>query len=175
LIMDCERCILDLTAYQDGELSAADTAELKSHLDVCAPCAAEFRSLQRAATLVDLNTDELQPRPETWNLVKEQITASQISPSPWRRPFVSQWRIAAAILVVAMALTIGYNQYRHIQKRSLEKYIAQYIQEREAYKPAQVIPASTGMDPNIKDPNTANPFIDIRDTQFRNPFRSEDR
>ena len=173
--MECKRCIEDLTAYQDGELSAADAGLVQSHLEACPACADELRSLRKAAALVDLNTNELEPNRESWNLVKAQISSFQSSQSSWWRPLIKHWRIAAATVVAAAIFILGYNQYQRSQRSDLEKYIAQYIQEREAYKQAWAIPENIEADPHLRNLHTLNPFIDVRANSFSNPFRSEDR
>jgi anti-sigma factor RsiW len=56
--MTCEKSNL-IHAYHDGELSAADRAEVEAHLAVCAECGQlleELRELSHALAVVDLPT-----------------------------------------------------------------------------------------------------------------------
>ena len=49
--MDCRQCTENLTAYLDGELSAADSAQMRSHLEICDSCTAELRGIRGGGRL----------------------------------------------------------------------------------------------------------------------------
>ena len=74
MIMDCKQCTEDLTAYLDGELSPADSAQVQSHLAACASCADELRSFQEAADFVESHKREL--KPASW--IMERCARSDI-------------------------------------------------------------------------------------------------
>ncbi len=173
--MDCKQCTDDLTAYQDGELSDKEAKQMRFHLDACPACANEFHSLQKATTFVHSNTRQLEPRLETWNSVRAQIAASQRIASPSRFLGANRWLIATAALLILAGLGLGYMQYQQIQRRSLERYMAQYIREREAHKQVQPFFADMKTKSHAENPHANNPFIEIQATPSYNPFRSEDR
>jgi hypothetical protein len=57
-------------------------------------------------------------------------------------------------------LALGYMQYQQIQRQSLDRYITQYIQQRES---------------QIRVQAENNPFMEANSVFDGNPFRSEDR
>jgi anti-sigma factor RsiW len=174
MIMDCKRCAEDMTAFLDGELSDADSRGLRSHLDACASCADEMRSLKEAADFIESHRNDLEPRPQSWNLVRARISSSGAFP-PHRFPALGRWRIATAALALMAALALGYMQYQQIQRRDLDRYMSQYIHEREARAQARSIPTATGV-PGIGMPYPDNPFAEVKViTTADNPFRSEER
>ncbi len=173
--MDCKQCIENLTAYQDGELGGRAAKRMQSHLAVCQECAEELRSLSEAANLIDAHIHKLELRPESWNAVKAKISTYQDATSPWQHLMMGRWRIAAAAFAIMVALILGYTQYRQIQRRNLERYIAQYIEEREAYRHAQPVSTDLGTDSYVRNPYIQNPFLEVRPVSFANPFRTEDR
>ncbi len=162
--MDCIQCGEELTAYLDGELNAADTERVRSHLRTCVPCSEELRSLQEVGDFVESHSRTLDPRPESWNMVRARIyqDAPETAPRVW---LVRRWRPVMATAGLLAALAMGYVQYTHIQQQSLDRYISQYIREREARQ----------MQSQNDNPYAYNPFIEIHATAAENPFRSEDR
>ena len=177
MIMDCEQCIEDMTAFIDGELCAADAERVKSHLGICASCADELRSLKEAAEFIESHRNDLKLRAESWNLVRARISAEDSlskSFSPFRYLAFSRFRMAMAGLVLVAGFALGYMQYQQIQKKSLDKYISQYIQEREARRRPQSILANTEANPQVEVPYADNPFIEVKAAPADNPFRSED-
>ena len=162
--MDCKQCAEELTAFLDGELSTANSERVKSHLRTCIPCSEEVRSLQEVGDFVESNSRVLDPRPESWNMVRARIY--QEIPESSSRDWMSQrWRFAIAALAVLAAFVIGYGQYIHIQQRNLDRYISQYVRERETHRTQA----------QNDNPETYNPFIEVKAPVSENPFRSEDR
>lgn len=161
--MDCNRCVEDLTAFLDGELNAADSERIRSHLDGCASCSEELRSLREISVLVESHNRELEPRSETWNLIRVQLMAepaADSAPASWFR----SWRLAAAALVAAIIMTLGYVQHREAENRDIAKYMSNYIKQRETLR----------LTSRSATPYESNPFIKARATVGDNPFRSED-
>ena len=172
--MDCKQCTEDITAFLDGELSAAESELVRSHLSICASCAEELRSLREAADFIESHKRELEPRAGSWNLVRARISTAD-SPSLLRFFAPNRWRVALASLVLIAALALGYQQYQQIQKRSLDQYISQYVRDREARRQQQNILSASEASPKMETPYADNPFIEIRATSTDNPFQSEDR
>jgi|WetSurSiteA1Bulk_404760.scaffolds.fasta_scaffold08425_2 anti-sigma factor RsiW len=157
--MDCTHCAEDLTAFLDGELSNTASERVRAHLQSCASCTEDLRSLREVGAFVALHSHELEPRPESWNLVRARINESTLAaPSRFWRFNYGQIAIATAAVVAALAL--GYMQYQQIQRQNLDKYIAQYVQQREA---------------QIRVQAENNPFMEVNRVFDGNPFRSEDQ
>ncbi len=168
--MDCKRCAEDLTAFMDEELSAEDAGQVQAHLDHCTSCAGELRSLRESADFIESHKSELEPRAGSWNLVRARIATAE-NPSPSHFFSLSRLRIAMAALAIIAAL--GYLQYQQVQRRNLDRYISQYIEERKAQEQAKSVLADSN--PRIEIPYADNPFIEVKATLADNPFRSEDR
>lgn len=162
--MDCKRYADDLTAYLDGELSSADSELVRSHLQTCVSCSEELRGLREIGDLVASHSRNLEPRPESWSLVRARINESKAASLSgfW---FFGRPRLAVAALAVFAAFGLGYVQYQQVQKRNLDRYMLRYVKQREAQMQA----------PLIADPYANNPFIEVKATVAVNPFRSEDR
>jgi hypothetical protein len=87
-----------LSEYVDGDLTAAERAEVQHHLDVCAACAAlahDFGRLSRAAALLE----PLPPPPHVWPRI-----AGAAGGSRSRGVLRWTWLAAAAVLVLAVAI-----------------------------------------------------------------------
>jgi len=166
MTMDCAQCAENMTAYLDGELSASDAERMRLHLSACALCSGELGSLQEAANFIESYRKELEPRLESWNLVRARISQAD-SFSPFRS---LRWRVALATLAITAALALGYLQYQQIQRTALDKYISEYVREREARGKERSILAN-----EIEIPYANNPFIEVKATLVDNPFQSEDR
>jgi anti-sigma factor RsiW len=155
--MDCTQCAEALTAFLDGELSRPDSEGIRTHLQSCPSCAAELQGLREAAEFVASHHRELEPGPESWNLVRARI--HQKAP-PSRFGLIRRWQIAAATAAVLAAFALLYLQQQQTRTQNLNRYIAQYVQQREA---------------QIRSRAEMNPFMEISSTFNANPFRSEDR
>jgi hypothetical protein len=171
--MDCMQCAENLTAYQDAELSAAEADEVRRHLQVCKSCADELQSLRKASEYIESRIQELNPKPETWNLVRARIADTRIPDSPWRF-FSLRRRLATAAMAVFLVAGAGYMQYRQFERRSLDQYISKYVQERSTRIRIKSVLSKfeTGL---IENPYADNPFIEFKATPVGNPFRLEDR
>jgi predicted anti-sigma-YlaC factor YlaD len=172
-MMDCRRCTDNLTAFLDGELNPSDSERIRQHVDSCPACAGELRALKEAADFVESHRGDLEPRPESWNLIRARISAED-SRSPARLFAFSRWGIAAAALAVCVMLGAGYLRYQQVQKRDLDSYIAQYLRERAA-RSVRAARNARGADTEIAIPYAHNPFTEIKSILTDNPFRSEDR
>jgi anti-sigma factor RsiW len=173
--MDCTRCTENLTAFLDGELSAADSEQASSHLSACASCAEEWRSLREAARFVESHRRELEVRPEVWNLVRARISVPSEAPSLFDFLAPGRWRFAVATLAIVVVIVLGYVQYQQLQRRSLDKYISQYMQDRQAHAPSQPVFTDFAANHQNKQSRADNPFAEFKATLSDNPFRLEDR
>ena len=101
--MDCKKVIKQLSAYLDGQMTAAKREAVRSHLAGCARCRGELEALDRAAYAVaDL------PRLQAPSDLREKVMANlegaapeEARPPRWRM----YWGAAAAI---AFAIAIMY-------------------------------------------------------------------
>lgn len=156
--MDCKRCCEDLTAYLDGELAPARAAEIASHVRACAPCGLELKELQEAGEFVRRHAVMLEPRPEIWNNLRARIALRpEAGPArSWLAGWLWNRRLAAAGAAAAVVLGVwGYVAHRE-SRRSLERYMMEYIQQRETVAGA-----------------VENPFV--LPPEFENPFRPEEQ
>lgn len=170
--MDCKRCAEDLTAFLDEELSDSDG--VRSHIETCKSCSDELRSLRETAEFVGSHNRELELRAGSWNLVRARITSENAS-SPSRFWVTNRWRLGLATLAISAVFAFGYVQYHQIQRKNLDSYISQYLQERETWIKAHTVLTGTGVNSPAENPYADNPFVEIKATVTDNPFRSEDR
>jgi anti-sigma factor RsiW len=172
--MDCIQCAEDLTAYLDGELDSAASEQVQAHVAVCASCTEELRTLRQTVEFVESHNRELEPRNGSWNLVRARITAdAAVRPSGFW-DLNRRWAaVAAVVLLTAMAL--GYMQYQQMQRRNLDRYMTEYMHQREVQIKAQPVLAGTGILAQDENPYADNPFVEIKASVANNPFRSEDR
>lgn len=104
--MRCDRVIEELSAYLDGELNAAETAEVRAHLDGCAQCRADLDSLRQAAEGVKALPRATAPA----DLRDKVMTRLEAEParerSHWRH--WRTWWGAAAAVVIGLAIMLFY-------------------------------------------------------------------
>jgi hypothetical protein len=170
--MDCKRCTDNLTAYLDGELSQVDSAQVRSHLEICTSCGVELRSCQAASSFVTSHVSELELRSQSWDAVYNRISDTG-SRSPFAFLFLKRWSSALATLAVVIAVAFGYLWYQQDQRKGLDEYISQYVKMREAGRTLGLMTSSSGLPFQSGNPN--NPFIEVKPAFDTNPFRLEDR
>lgn len=170
--MDCKRCTENLTAYLDGELSHVDSAQVRSHLELCTSCAVELRSFQAASSFVKSHASELELRSKSWDTVCDRISTAG-SRSPFGLLIPKQWSSALATLAVVIAVAFGYLWYQQDQRKSLDEYISQCVKTRESGQTFELMTSSSGLPFQSGNPN--NPFIEVKPAFDTNPFRLEDR
>jgi hypothetical protein len=170
--MDCKQCTENLTAHLDGELSQVDSEQVRSHLEICASCAVELRSLQAASNLVASHASELELRSQSWDAVYDRISVTG-SRSPFAFLILKRWSSALATAAVVMAVAFGYLWYQQDQRRSLDEYISHYVKMREADRTFGPMTSNSGLP--FQYGNSNNPFSDVKPAFDTNPFRSEDR
>jgi anti-sigma factor RsiW len=163
--MDCKQCAEDLTAFLDGELSRTDSEQIQSHLRACASCSEESESLRKSAAFIESHSRELIPSAESWNLVRARIHERAVVPAR-RFPTFNRFRWALAAIALIAVFALGYTHYQLIQRKNLDRYISQYVRERQSLLIQSLA---------SENPNQGNPFMEIKSTVIENPFRSEDR
>lgn len=174
--MDCKRCSEELTALLDGELNAEDSDEVQLHAASCRWCAAELKGLRELGDFLDTHRRDLEPRAGSWNLIRSRIEQPELPRfglHGWRR----SWRLASATLALATMVAFGYLQYRQTQSRDLDRYVSQYLHDREIQlqaRPVSITPAA-GAPAQFEDPYASNPFADVKAVLTDNPFSSEDQ
>jgi mycothiol system anti-sigma-R factor len=77
-MVDCQHVMKRLWEYLDGELPAADFAQLREHLAVCARCNPQYRFQLAFLTLVARAAAARGPRPE----FRERLMAALASVEP---------------------------------------------------------------------------------------------
>lgn len=105
--MRCDHVIEQLSAYLDGELSAAESAELRAHLDGCAQCRADFESLRRTAEGVKALPRSAAPPDLRQKIMARLDEAPARERSHWRH--WRTWWGAAAAIVIGVAIMWLYN------------------------------------------------------------------
>jgi anti-sigma factor RsiW len=115
----------DLTAFVDGELSAADTARVRKHLEGCAECRATTALLQRTVSTVAA-LPEFQP---SMGLRRRVLTRVETLPRPWSERLREWFRPAVLLpsgMGVALAAVLAFVAVRHAadQRRNLEMAVA---------------------------------------------------
>ncbi len=172
--MDCKHCAENLTAYLDGELDRAEAARVRDHAEACPACALELRGLQASAALIAGHARELELSPASWNAVYDRI--SHAEPKSLFRPWaLGRWSRAFAVLAVAAACALGYLWYQQGQRQTLNAYINQYIQAREARRPLHAMNGGGALPFGAGNPFAENPYGKNSPESDVNPFRLEDR
>ncbi len=98
----------ELTDYADQKLAAADREVVKSHLEICEPCSAEWHDLSAFATHLSSFPDKefAPPRPPTW----WQKVSSMFGFSPTEaraQPFFLALKFSGAMAVIALMIWGG--------------------------------------------------------------------
>jgi anti-sigma factor RsiW len=102
-----------LQALLDGELDAANTLAIESHLKTCAGCAAHLRTLRALSERLaeaDLATpapDHLRARVEAALAQEERRAARPPRVRPWWTRATAAWSTAGAMGAVAATLVVG--------------------------------------------------------------------
>jgi anti-sigma factor RsiW len=184
MIMDCERCADDLTAFLDGELSPGKSKEMQAHLNSCRHCAEELSSLSDSANFINSRTKEIPLKPEIWNNIRARLSTMDVSTRSAGFSLFWQWHrwwVAATAVATAMGLALGFWGYlRYAESQaSLRVYMEEYVAARKAQEqmpriPATLVsgnPSEAGM---ISSENSDNPFSEPVAISYNNPFHSED-
>jgi anti-sigma factor RsiW len=123
-MITCKTALSLLEPYLDGELDAAQKAEVEAHLNECPSCAAAYRRLSELGT--DLRT--MAPRYAAPEHLKARVlsgvrNAARTKPV-WRLRPSNAWAIAATVL---LAVSLGWNAMLLRSRRSNGAEVAQEI------------------------------------------------
>lgn len=116
--MRCDRVIEELSAYLDGELNAAEMAEVRAHLDGCAQCRADLDSLRQAAEGV-----KALPRATAPADLRDKVMARLEEEPARERSHWRHWRTwwgAAAAVVIGVAIMFLYRPASPFEASSVE-------------------------------------------------------
>ena len=103
--MSCERYHEAIGNWVDGTLDIVARREIEDHLGACPACGALAADLRRLTELAQ-GLDRLTPPRRLWDRI-DRATAQADAKSPWRRVPPAWWALAAAaVLVIAVALTL---------------------------------------------------------------------
>jgi anti-sigma factor RsiW len=121
--MTCKSALSLIEAYIDGELDAAQSAEVKCHLDECPDCATAHRRLANLST--DLRT--LAPRYTASDELRSRILQRIGGRQPveiLRRRSATWWAIAATVL---LAISAGWNAMQLQSRKNSGDAVVQEI------------------------------------------------
>lgn len=99
--MDCEKALVAASARLDGELDAAEAAELGRHLGICPECREAVGEMERLQGLLD-KAPALDGR-RGW----ERLDAA-LKPARRHRVSFLQWTLRAAAVLAAVALLASF-------------------------------------------------------------------
>jgi len=164
--MGCQTYSENLSALIDGELSAAESRELQSHLAVCTPCRGEHESLLYAAETVDRLLEDRLEAPH-WKVVRDELTTSKTRWNDFRWLLQPRWAAVAAVLLLLLFSVPFYWSATHPDALLAEQLVV-YVNERD-----QLEEIHRGiMDIEPVGWVTHNPFR-VTDRDSENPFSLE--
>lgn len=108
--MKCEVCLARLEEFFDGELAAADSAQVEAHLLTCADCARGFARLRTEQDLFARYDREIEPPPFMWTRIAAQTVSEESEAKPtWRRILAQMFATpvaAGALALLGIAIVI---------------------------------------------------------------------
>ena len=149
--MKCENWKIQISAYQDGALNEADSAEVRRHLDSCQECRGYNEELIALSSLLCGRAEGKSPSPFLWNKIERRITAPEAEKSGmsfldhFRLPRLA-YGIASAMVLICLATVL--------QLRGPSAEDRQLLAEMDAYTIAV----------------HGNPFLDQASLNSDNPF-----
>jgi len=183
MIMNCQRCVDELTAYLDGELTPPTADEIRTHLSECGNCTREMQDLADSALFIESRIKEIPLRPEIWNNVKAQLSTMEAAqPAGSSLFWLWQWpKTAATVFAAACVLALGFWGYLNYEEsqESLRRYMNEYVTARDAQLQKQgmanaLASANSNAGRGVQFERMNNPFAEPLADTYRNPFRSED-
>lgn len=184
--MDCVMCRDNLSAYIENELMKSEQEQIDDHMSTCAPCLAEYKSLNQTHQLVTDNI-MIKASPALWTRIEAQIgaTASKAAlsaPAPPQRSFLSWlgleglwnpmvWRVGGgALAALSLALGLVYFTHQQQEKYHIEQAMHSYVQERDQVEKTHNIEVKN-RDMANTDEYEENPFIIENRHAMDNPFK----
>jgi hypothetical protein len=175
--MKCEVCLDLLEEYLDGELGAADQAQVGEHLITCMSCAETFGELSSEQELYARYDRELSVRADLWAGIEQQIVPVAETSHGW-------WMKIAAVLI----LTIGLGSLFLLKEKqelpitptkAPEQTLARFTPPKPEKKPQikRIVKPITRDNPGVLSSDLAYLDMDDQDTvnhleQTQNLLRS---
>ncbi len=103
-----------LNAYADGTLDASDRAGVERHLEACGACRSlveDLRAIVNAASTLEFRD----PPVRAWARIERAIELKTRNEGParaGRNRWRATWLAAAAVLAMAVGITVGRSQFR---------------------------------------------------------------
>jgi anti-sigma factor RsiW len=110
--MGCEQWRSKLDSYVDGELDAAESNALGTHLQECAACAAEALRLVQMKRSVQMAGKRYAPSAELRNRIAKSAAARPRRGASWYWKILAAPALAALILSIAVTLFVGRENAR---------------------------------------------------------------
>ena len=120
--MHCADVTENLSAWLDGELTAAEQEEIRVHLETCARCRSDLEALRRTIGAVAGLPGESAPTDLRARVMKDIATESPSARAPLWRVF---WPAAAALLI-GVAISLFYPTERQRVSRPMARRTAEY-------------------------------------------------
>jgi anti-sigma factor RsiW len=122
--MSCDDLQELIHGYVDGELDLVRSLEMERHLQECPACAAVHERLRAVRSA--MSSSYFQPPPGLENRIRFQLRAAAKAERSARRfPIAWQWAAAAALVVLAVALTWQFAIMR--QRNGATALLAQQV------------------------------------------------
>ena len=137
----------DLLYYADGELSAAKSAEIKTHLEACWTCRAKTAKIQRTiSSFIEYLNDgfipNVDPPPMGWRTFDGKM--NQAAAEAIKRPLLSRWRESArnqvhwglsvrwtASLLAALGIAFAFAHFQSTSPVSANQLIQKATEAQE--------------------------------------------
>src|SRR5206468_8068669 len=159
LAMKCEDCQIIIEDYVDGLLIEREAESVGSHLKECASCARFHNMFIREQAVYGRYQRDIDVTPELWEAVEARINGEKIADvgllarlwqgfaETFHAPRLSP-ALAAALIVIAIGVTVGVMSYLSSRKQSVI----------EAIKPPDVVaPGKSGDQPRSPEVLPSNP------------------
>ena len=110
--MDCDRFVINLSAYLDGELGEEERAELEAHLRGCPTCVEELALLKESAEMLSMLAPQ-GPLRDLWSAISREFGLTRRErraevASLMRLVFKRPLPAAAALLACLITALLGY-------------------------------------------------------------------
>lgn len=130
-----------LPDYVLETLEPEQFAEVKAHLETCAPCRSELYKLNEALVTMTEALPAVTPPEAAWAGIQARLERPEVKRKgasqkvggvqPWRA--WREWALAACLLLAAFAAWWGYGQYREYQQvRAVQATVARWLSHPDA-------------------------------------------
>lgn len=149
--MECREAMELLSPYLDGELSAAETEALETHLKMCVTCREEMETLRLISGALQAGADTVQAPPGFAGGVVAALGRRRL---PWYTRLPGVWKQAVA---AAAALALIAAGSLHMGLGQLFTRVGPQVAENPS-GPKVVVPGPGAQsDPGVKEPGQSEP------------------